>query len=377
MANLNEWQKLTRVSMGLPFGNGADGTYSSATCPTMTRDSFSGTINQYTMVTSGATFSNGDILLLHQSRGTGAGQWEINRIVSGGGTPNLTLQAQLKYTYTDDGGNSQAQATKIPQYVNATVSAGTWSIPTWNGNTGGILVIAVKGTLTITGTISASSLGYLPGLGDIGSTGVQSGEGTQGPVLVWPNAPTHTGGSGGGKGYGGGGGGNGGAGGNGTGSYEPGIGGDSVGSTDLVTILFGGGGGSGASANEYDGDGGYGGGIVIIFAKTIATITGAINSIGSAGETSPPVPHGTGGGGGAGGSVLIVCQTATLGTNKITATGGAAGGGANADDYGGAGGTGRIAVHYSGSVTGSTNPTMEDVSDGTLVEASYSGVLEG
>ena len=80
MANLNSWQRITRVIPGRPFGNGSDGTYTSGTIPTLTVRSCSGAISSSTITLTSAGFTDGDVVLIHQTRGTGAGQWEINRI---------------------------------------------------------------------------------------------------------------------------------------------------------------------------------------------------------------------------------------------------------------------------------------------------------
>lgn len=56
---------------------------------------------------------------------------------------------------------------------------------------------------------------------------------------------------------------------------------------------------------------------------------------------------------------------AVLGSNLLTATGGAGGTETRA---GGNGSTGRIAVHHYGTVTGTTNPTFTDVTDASLIE---------
>jgi hypothetical protein len=72
-------------------------------------------------------------------------------------------------------------------------------------------------------------------------------------------------------------------------------------------------------------------------------------------------------GGGAGGSCLIVCKTATLGTNKITVAAGD-GGGKGLDWPAGDGAVGRIAVHHSGAITGITSPTFTDTTDISLIE---------
>ena len=86
------------------------------------------------------------------------------------------------------------------------------------------------------------------------------------------------------------------------------------------------------------------------------------------GTSGTDVNSSGGGGGGAGGSCLIACQVATLGTNVITATAGTGGASGGAGGNGGNGSVGRIAIHHSGTVTGTTNPTFTDVSDGSLTE---------
>src|SRR3990172_6673859 len=200
-----------RIFPGLPFGNGSDGDYSSATIPTMTSRSCSGSFNSTTLGLSSAGFVNGDVLLIYQTRGSGAGNWEVNRIISGGGTTSLTLLRELANSYTDSG-SSQAQCIKVSQYANVTVQSGTWSLVDWDGDVGGILTFACNGILTITGTISADSRGYRGGDGTVGSTPNYSGEGNNATNLLDTG---DTGGSGGGTGTGGGGGGNGTAGSNG------------------------------------------------------------------------------------------------------------------------------------------------------------------
>lgn len=370
--NLNPWQRIDRVIPGKPFGDGIDGDYNSSTIPTMTYRSCSGSSGSTTLTLTSAGFSNGDLILIHQTRGTGAGQWEINKVVSGGGTTSLTLDKALQYTYTDSGA-SQAQAVKIPRYTDVTVPSGaTWTVPSWNGDTGGILVLAAKGTVTPTGTISASGKGYrgggIPGSASSG----EQGEGTSG---AGGTASQSANGSGGGAGLvgsgsraGGGGGGNGATGSTGglhSGNGQPGAGGSTAGAADLTSIAFGGGGGSGAGdSNDAGTAGGGGGGIVMIFAKSITEP----GSIVATGQTPSNTIESGAPGGGAGGSVLLVVETATLGTNKITALAGSGAISSNTGD-GGNGGTGRIAVHHSGAVTGTTSPTFYDNQDPTLVES--------
>ena len=87
------------------MGNGSDGalTISSNTTFSANNESCSGTGGATTLTTSSTGFADGDLVLIHQSRGTGVGQWELSKVASGGGTSTLTLDENLIYTYTDSG----------------------------------------------------------------------------------------------------------------------------------------------------------------------------------------------------------------------------------------------------------------------------------
>jgi hypothetical protein len=386
MANLAEYQKLTRV-ISSPWGTGADGAYSSATIPTLVKLSVDGVATETHFHATAGQFVANDIVLLHQTRGTGVGQWEINKVtVDTSGT--YTVSKALQYTYTDSGA-SQAQVIKIPQYTSVTVETGTWTIPSWDGNVGGILTFACKGDLTVTGTISANGVNGNKGAGSAGGAGrgfiggtakasngagqagqAYSGEGSVGGEV----ASTNANGSGGGGGYTSGNGG--GSGGGGSHSTNGGSGGAQntsaggtgastlTGSADLLNITFGGGGGGGARDGDGEvGSGAGGAGIILIMAKNVVSV----NSIAANGGSGITAFYDQGGGG-AGGSCLVVCKTATLGTDKIAVAGGA--GGTGGITAGGDGGVGRIAVHHSGAITGTTTPAFTDVTDATLVEAS-------
>jgi len=366
MGVLNAWQKIDRVVSGKPFGDGSDGDYSSSTIPTLTKDSCSGTAASTTLTTSGSTFANDDVLLIHQTRGTGAGQWEINKVASGGGTTSLTLQEALHYTFTDSGA-SQAQAIKILQYKNVSVSSGTWSVPTWNSNVGGIFVIAVKDTMTLANTIPVNggagsksstvgggggSAGGFVGGGVNFNVNAYCGEGTGGATTI---KTTANGNGGGGADHGGGD-----VAGNGGGHAISGTGGGGggiSGAADLTTMTFGGAGGGCTQDYQPDGaqGGGGSGGIIILIAKNVVTSSALITCNGGSGGT-----NGRSGGAGAGGSILVVCETGTLGTDKLKALAGSAGIASS---------VGRIAVHHSGTVTGTTTPTFTDVEDSSLKES--------
>ena len=379
MANLNAWQKITRVLSGKPFGDGADGAYSSATIPTMKYKTCSGTATSTTLTadTDASPFAVGDILLLHQTRGTGVGQWEINR-VSAVGSDEYTLQEALHYTYTDSGA-SQAQAVVIPRYTSVTVESGTWTLVDWDGDVKGILTFAANGTTTVTGTISGNADGYRGGA--IGAADQDGYQGEGGAGVGTQTQAANTGGGGGGDdgagaktGAGGGGGGYGATGTNGVNgaSSTGGTGGTTDGSADLIDFVLGGGGGGGGNDGAYlGGAGGDGGGGIFIFSKDLI-VTGGATTTGANGSNASS--SGGGGGGGSGGAILMEVETATLGTNKLTAVAGSGGTSATAG-AGGAGAVGRIAVHHSGAVIGTTSPTFTDVEDSSLVEAAAGGAF--
>jgi hypothetical protein len=369
---LSSWQRIDRVLPGQPFGDGRNGAYTSTDIPTLTVKTCSGTATSTTLTadTDASPFAVGDVLYIHQSRGTGVGQWEINR-VSSVGSDQYTLQTALKYTYTDSGA-SQAQAIKIPMYSSINVASGTWTATAWAGDVNGILPIACNGNATFANAFAGNGKGFRGETTP--STAKFQGEQGEGTAAAGGTISTAANGSGGGGGQfrdgigttGGGGGGHAAAGETGHTSSvaTPGTGGSASGSADLTTMTFGGGGGTASGVNEAQatGSGSPGGAMFALFVKN-PTFTGAWSLNGTDGGDCANEPAG---GGGAGGSGLIVCQTATLGTAKITAAGGARGDGLL--HYGGAGAAGRIAVHHSGTVTGTTTPTFEDVTDVTLIE---------
>jgi len=353
------------------FGDGSDGalTISSNTTEAPIDSACTGTSGTSSLSATNASFTTGQIILIHQSRGTGAGTWQKNKIQSyTAGT--ITLVDALNATYT-----SGAQVRVLKQYTNVTINSGiTYTAKAWNGTVGGIIGFLASGTVTVTGTITASGKGFR-GATQITSTDTsgKQGEGTSGAADTESSSYN---GNGGGGGYwapgnngtgGGGGGGNSSAGTRGQTdrSGTGGAGGIAAGSADLTTMVFGGGGGSGAlSATGSGGAGGIGGGICWI-AGTTVTITGSVTSAGTAGNNGSI--DGAGGGGGAGGSNMIKSQVATLGSSLVTAGGGS--GGTSEDETagdGGAGSTGRNHLDYYTSYTGTTSPTLNVTQDNSL-----------
>lgn len=391
MAVLNTWQRIDRVVSGKPFGDGSDGAYSENSAPSITKQSCSGAADQADLTIASGAFSDGDVVLIHQSRGTGVGQWEINKVSSGGGTTTLTMQVNLKYTYADSGA-SQAQVCNIPQYSSVTVPVSqTWTPADWNQNVGGIFPIACSGTMTIAGTleldggngsseVAVNNTGRGTGGGFYGGNAAyeanpaaSQGEGTVGAGSESQSANGNGGGGGGdgaGSGGPGGGGGNGAAGSNGSGNAL-GTGGAADGSADLTDyVLGGGGGGGGETPTNKAGGGASGAGGIFLFVKDLATITGGISLDGGAGGSTT---SGQAGGGGAGGSCLIACETADVGSSKVTASAGGGGTGANSSSNGGAGGVGRVAVHYATSVAGTSTPAATETLNADLLEAVEGG----
>lgn len=368
------------------FGRGLDGALTSSGNLSLdpTRQSCSGSSGSTSLSvsTGSGTLANNQLVIIHQSRGTGAGAWELNRIQSGGGTATLTMAHTLQNTYTDSGA-SQAQIVRVYEYTNYNLQSGhTYTLPAWDGNDGGIYAIAVADTCTIAGTLDGSGAdgtaspsntpgatgGFRGGAGSL--TAAQKGEGTTGGVTTGTTNNGNGGGGGSSAGspaWGGGGGGSNGTAGNAGSGGTGGAAGSTAGAAALTTMVFGGGGGGGArnsaSAGEY-GAGGSGGGILFIIANQL-TISGAINLDG--GGASATFWNG---GGGAGGSCLLKANTATLGSSLITADGGDATGSSNGD-----GGSGRIHLDYSKSYSGTTSPTIDVTQDVTIKNLTNSALV--
>lgn len=380
------------------FGNGLDGdlVISSNTTEAPIDASCTGTAGTNTLSATNASFAAGQLIIIHKTRGnttTAAGNWELNKIASYvAGT--ITTTYPLINTYNDSGAD-QSQVRVMKQYNNVTINNGiTYTAKSWNKDVGGILAFFAKGTVQgatagvinlngnnasadgsgASGGASVVGVGFQGGNGYQGQAQAQAGEGTAGDLVQQLGANGNGGGgskanTGTNAGAAGAGGGNGTVGANGKCTAgncgSNGTGGSAVGSASLVTMdLGGGGGGGGNGATEGNGanGGGSGAGIALIIAQNIDLSSLTINSKGGTGSTGF-----RGGGGGAGGSVLLKCKTATLGTNKIVATGGNAGGNSTA------GGDGRVHIDYKTSYTGTTNPTLDATQDSSLDYPSTGG----
>ena len=355
-------QEAWRASATSAFGDGSDGalTISADTTDAPIDSVCTGTSGASTLSATNASFAAGQIILIHQTQGTGAGTWQKNKITAYiAGT--ITLETALNTTYT-----TGAQVLVMKQYTNVTIdSAKTLTAKAWNGTVGGIISFLSNGTLTVTGTITATGKGFRLGLGDDGTRNGRQGEGETGN----PQAESQSAnGSGGGGGIGGSGGGTGGT------AYQ------TIAALTSRFVFGGGGGGANRNTAGVEASGGAGGGIFFLYANTL-TITGSVTANGNAGTNG--TGESGGGGGGGGGCILLKSGTATLGSTLINATGGSGGTGGTGGDgggggagsavgssgsavNGGAGGTGRIHLDYATSFTGTTNPTLDSAIDSSL-----------
>ncbi|MGC4093036.1 MAG: hypothetical protein QM756_35145 [Polyangiaceae bacterium] len=218
-------------------------------------------VNQYTtlaanpalnatsiQVTSVAALANGadaiaagDLILIMQMQGAtinttatdatwgqvtalgSAGLYEFAEVVAVDATNRvLTLACGLHNVYTTGG---QTQVIRVPQYDTLTVGlGGSITAPAWDGAVGGVVAVHAKTTITLTGDVVASALGFRGGTADDSSQasttdvaiynsvaaadGARKGEGIAGFLTTqFGRAPAANGGGGGNSHNGGGGGG--------------------------------------------------------------------------------------------------------------------------------------------------------------------------
>lgn len=346
------------MSRFLGLGNGS-GTLDLSSY-TIISSSCSGTSGSTSLTATNASFSAGQRIFIHQTRGgSNVGKKEDNKIASYvAGT--ITLLYPLENDYTDSG-SEQAQVVVVPEAGNST---GTLSVDAWDGNVGGLFVMALSGVAD--GTIDGVEKGFRGGARGVpgNSKKGEAGEGSVGPVVAGQRTANGSGGGGGqtsggvtdAEGEGGGGGGYADDGSNGgfhlVAGYE-GVGGNEVGEETNADIFLGagGGGGGGYDANppaDTRGVGRTGGAAVVVYAHTLAS-TFSIDTSGVDGGLS----YGDQGGGGSssGGGQLIKCVK-NLGAT-LTSTGGTSPGGARA---GGTAADGRIRIETCSNTTGTEDP---------------------
>lgn len=320
--------------------------------------------------------------LLMRKAGTPPGNITMELYRTSGGLPTGSAIATVNKT-SSDFSTSYANVTfdftdvtvsaneKLAIRVKQTSVSGLSNAVFWGHNTGGGYSGGSSYHSTNSGVSWTDEVGGAAGDFCFNVSAIQSanqgfsGEGTTGASVAQSTANGNGGGGGRdndttGAGSGGGGG-NGAVGDTGT-VYltgTGGTGGTTSGSSDLTTMTFGGGGGgSGRRAGGSAGSGGSGGGIIFIAAATL-TVTGSITANGGIGGYTGNI--GESGGSGAGGSILIKAVNATLGTGLVTASGGN-NGTTNETD----GAAGRVHIDYSGTLSGTTTPTITTSSDSSL-----------
>lgn len=327
-------------------------------------------------------FAEGDILLIHKSRGALANvspTWELNR------KQLSALQYALTREFATDGGNEKSQIVKAVVCKKFLLTAGaTLSITPWNyvNGLGGLGVIIADEVDLSGGTLDLRGAGFeqghnggdytggqaegwpAPGLDPYGGAGTNAGRQRNG------NSPgSGTGTNSGSETQPGAGGAanknNGADGSQGTstagapnGSF--GIGGQAAGNDDLSCLVFSGAGSVGAG--HVDGSGWYPGrgagrgtaSLIIIcrrFKAPLRIIADGTDAL------SLLHPNSGGSSGSAGANVLVQGQEIDLGSGVITAAAGV-----SATRAGGSS-VGRIAARYSRSIAGTTSPAADVTQD--------------
>ena len=348
-------QNSSNYPLEVDYGDGSDGDFTVTSANTV--------VNKYSALSSNASagdtsivvdtpgnFGANDTVLIIQmqsaSNPDNVGNYEFKRVVSVSGS-TLTLSAPLENSYTTGTFNSTnaeaAQVIRVPEFNDLTISDGaSITADAWDGKTGGIVAIKVRGVLRFNGTgkIDVTAKGYRGGScnGCGNNAWGQQGEGITGLGQNSLDANVNGGGGGyGPSGYGGEPGAGGGcrtAGKDGVSSYTS-KGGEAVCTADK--LIMGGGAGAGGDDDNKTPLPQYvdGGGAVLVSAAKIDNAT-----IIADGENGIATTNNAGGttGGGAGGTIKVYYGAMT--ENIISANGGA--GGVDNDDTGGDGGDGLI-----------------------------------
>lgn len=375
--------KLDIITTSAAFGGGSDGslTISASATEAPIDANCSGTSGTNTLDISNLTgsFAVGQKIYIHQTRGENHGTKQITSIIGGDLTTTLLLADNLSFSPVHSATTTvaeKAQVRVIKQYTDGTINVGvTLTVKAWNGLKGGLgLIDDFTGTLTVNGSIVGDGCGFRGGTSTtVSGADQKQGEGYTGLGIHSQSANGNGGGAdidlenyaaGAGAGYL--------PGGNGT--YRSGkpsnnqaIGGIGSGSADGTVTDLGGGGGAASYGGAHGGSGiagSNGGAIIEIWAANF--VMGGTGSITSNGIAGSVVFEGASGPGGAG-SVIIHCQTASVGTSQIQTLGGASvTGGGSPTVTSGTGGNGLNHAAYYTSVTGSTDPTLTTTQDDSL-----------
>lgn len=341
------------------FGDGSGGALSITSDVTQspTIATASATAGTKIINATGA-FIAGQQILIHQTQGTGAGTFQRTKVISYSAGV-ITVEDDVNFSYTSSA-TAKAQVMVLVQYSSVTIGpSGIWRPTAWNGNYGGILAFLCSGALTVSGSLSASGRGFRGGTGGTSTT-----TGTQGESYLGTGIGSNSA--------------NGGGGGGGDNLGGQGVGGGIYGTASLSSINLGSGGGGANDASDVV-TGGNGGGALVFWASSM-TVSGTVLADGSNGTQ-----NGNASGAGSGGSIRANVQDAILGTGLVRASGGVgvvstttergngAGGGhasvgqSATNSRSGDGGSGRIAVYYLTTYSGTTTPSATFVQDNSLI----------
>lgn len=339
-----------------------------------------------------SSFANGDLIGLHQSidQGGDYGEYEFNRIVSGGGTTSLVLERPATKAFLNNS-VAKAQIFELKQFNNITIDSGvTLKPPAWDGQKGGILPLMWRGLFDLNGILDLRELGFRgnnTATADAGN-GLQ-GEGASKVGTSKSRSNTFNGGGGGqgaksstGREGGGAGASQYTAGQNGQtgsgGSQLGGLAGSAFAQDELLKIIFGGGGGQGGTDGTQLGAGSPAGSAIAFLIGRTWTIdpsTGIVYLDGADGDDAPSADGG-GGGASAPGALLAKVIEASIGTNRILGRAGSGGAGGSAGGgNGGNSGLGNVVFDYlkavTGSITGSNIGNFTKRQDFSLFRRSY------
>ncbi len=329
----------------------------------------------------------------------GAGNYELVTVVSIAGNA-ITINGGdcggLKFAY--DVTNGRAQVIRVPQVRDLTINSGASIAPLpWDGTRGGVVALSVGGTVTINGSINASTAGFRGGTNNLSTVlnqnsfrgaaavGAEKGESIAGDGARYDaafggrfgkGAPANGGGGGNGFGGPGGGGANGSSGAayTGAGVMDTTVTGNSAWSLDPDSI------GGVPATSSGGGRGGYTRSSANLDALTVGpnptgpTSWGEDNRRANGGRGGHPVANdpanrlflgggggagegnddGGGGNGGRGGGLVVLVANAVAGSGAINANGGNGGSNTSSDGPGGGGAGGTIVVRAN-SVTGTVS----------------------
>lgn len=360
--------QIYEVFPGQPFGRGKVNGTIDTTDPCARAGGVSGTSTS-TSLTVGTgsnrqgTFNDGDLIAIFQIRGTGAGTWELNYIVSGASTGTWTLGLPLGATFTHDGNSksaSRAQVIQVREYKDLLIR--NFTPQGWRAdqnyalyNYGGICMWAASGRRTFQSGANANFAG---------GNGWSSGTDHHGDYDSFMNSQigggfrggynsTDGNTSGNGEGYAGNyhdeihsAQGNGGRGSNG----DAAGGGSNDSSTDMDTLYLAGAGGGGRGNNGSDtsSSGSNGGGTFIEWAYHADNTNGTFNLPGGNASTSIWASQG-GAGSGSGGNFLGNYNLLIMDTNKMNVAAGSPSG------QGSAGTVGKVRLNIGSKIISGSN----------------------